>query len=166
MVEIFSPWRTEKANTVAQTWPYVWKLYNVHTENFIFTIVSDQSCLKAKGYYGIRWMKRGKQVLIAPLCFRRCSNAIVSAAAAAAHGLQGGKQIIIDHKSGPTLRFWRVKRLLSPALCCLSGNNLFFTSLHKPEVDRGVKKEVLFHRAWESAVQGRPFLCCCCFWSS
>lgn len=57
-----------------------------------------------------------KQIPIAPLCFRRCSTAIASAAAAAdAYGFQAGKQILVDRKSGPTLRFWRGCEKASPS---------------------------------------------------
>lgn len=164
MVEIFSPQRLTllmllcKSDLVCENLVTctltVFVTNKFHFHNSKWSVVSI-----AKWDYGIRWTKRGKQIPIAPLCFRRCSTAIVSAAAAAAYGFQGGKQILIDHKSGPTIRFWRgcKKAFRSSALLFVWKQSF----LHMSSQTKGRQrcKKALFHRAWDLVVEGGPFFC-------
>lgn len=153
--------------------PCVWKpdnnnrmlsnnLITMHTDSFcvqknvVFPTLSGQSCLRAKWDYWMVWKKRGSRSPIAPLCFRWCSTAIASAAAAAAdtYGFQGGKQILVDRKSGPTLinlkilkRVWKGVSLQRFVVCL---ETIFSFRLHKRKVERSVKKKCLF---WDGELE-------------
>lgn len=174
MVEIFSPWRADIASAVVLKWPCVWRPYNLlctmftltsfRTNKFVFTVLSYWSYLIAEGDYGILLMmpswETERDVVIKPFysigwgISQLWSPSLLSGSEAAAlHPLwrctfefKGGKQILIAHRSGPTIRFWR--GVLDPMLCCLSGNNHGFAVKRSSEVNAAWKAS--FHtQIWQ-----------------
>lgn len=136
MVEIFSPWRADIASAVVQKWPCVLRPYNLRctmftltsfrTNKFVFTVLSYWSYLIAEEDYEIllmmpSWERTETHVEIKPSSvlaggfhnFDRHLSFLVQKLLrchplwCCTYEFKGGKQILIAHRSGPTIRFWR-----------------------------------------------------------